>query len=106
LILVQGCAIIYFLLGDTQMPIPTSKQEANAALKEGYVDVVFTKKNGTNRKMIATLLPEVIASAKHTVHGIASVTVPDHQIRCIDTELGEWRSFTLDSITSFEPKQN
>ena len=88
------------------MTIPTSKQEANATLKEGYVDVVFTKKNGTTRKMIATLLPKVVEQIAHE-NGTSyiSVTVPEHQIRCIDAELGEWRSFTLDSITSFEPKQ-
>lgn len=87
------------------MTIPTSKSEANEALKENFVEVKFTKADGTTRTMVATLLPMVINHvANKNGHSTSRVvTVPDHQIRCIDAEIGEWRSFKLDSITSFKP---
>ena len=87
------------------MSIPTSKTEANQSLREGYIEVMFTKVDGSTRRMVATLLPEIINqvannNGRSTSH---TVTVPDHQIRCIDAEKGEWRSFRIDSITSFKP---
>jgi hypothetical protein len=89
------------------MSIPKSKTEINKILTEGYVEVLFTKRDGSSRRMLATLLPEVVAhvAAKNGNSTSSVRQVPDHQICCIDSEIGEWRSFTLDSITSFEPKQ-
>ena len=85
------------------MQIPTLKPEFNAILAENYVEVIFTKADGSSRRMLATLKPEIIAHVAHKNGNSTGrvVTVPDHQIRCIDAELGEWRSFRIDSITSF-----
>jgi WYL_2, Sm-like SH3 beta-barrel fold len=87
------------------MSIPKSKSEANQLLTEQICEVHFTKKDGTSRKMLATLMPEwvnKVASKNGKATG-STRNVPEHQICCIDTEKGEWRSFTIDSITSFKP---
>ena len=82
------------------MNIPSTKVEINAILKEHIVKVKFRKANGTIRNMQATLVPKVIneVSAGFTGH---SVSVPDHQIRCVDVEIGQWRSFNIDTILEF-----
>ena len=86
--------------------IPKTKSEINALLKEGYVEVKFTKVDGSTRTMLATLLPDVIThvAAKHGASTGSVRQTPEHQVSCIDAEKGEWRSFRIDSITSFEPK--
>lgn len=85
------------------MQIPTSKSDINSILTENYVEVIFTKVNGTPRTMLATLKPEVVAHvAQKNGHFTGSIRqVPEHQVCCIDAQIGEWRSFRIDSITSF-----
>jgi hypothetical protein len=80
--------------------IPTTKLEINEILHDHMVNVKFTKVNGTIRNMKATLMPEVVNKISRGATG-STRTVPDHQICCIDTEINEWRSFTIDSIIEF-----
>lgn len=88
------------------MTIPSTKIEINEVLHNNIVEVKFTKVNGSTRTMLATLQPEVVDNVA-TKNGKATGSTkqtPDHQINCIDTEIGEWRSFRIDSIISFNVK--
>lgn len=68
-------------------------------LKEEVVTIKFTKKNGTDRVMKATLHDRLVANTNGTGKkenaGVISVT---------DVEIDEWRTIRLDSIKeiSFE----
>lgn len=72
-------------------------------LKDNYVKVIFTKRDGTERTMICTLISNVIEK----LFPPSDNDKPKRQssletIVCIDVEKQEWRSFRLDSIISFE----
>ena len=70
-------------------------------LKEEIVTIKFTKKDGTDRVMKATLHDRLVANTSGTGRKenaeVISVT---------DVEIDEWRSIRLDSIKeiSFDPK--
>jgi len=70
-------------------------------LKEEIVTIKFTKKDGTDRVMKATLHDRLVANTNGTGRKenaeVISVT---------DVEIDEWRSIRLDSIKeiSFDPK--
>lgn len=69
-------------------------------LKEGVHTVTFVKKDGTKRVMNATLKPDVIEEVSD--YGYSDMYYDKNQIRCIDTDKKEWRSFLLDSVISFD----
>lgn len=79
-----------------------TKQDYNDLLKQHLCEVVFTKKNGDQRVMKCTLKQDVINSISTPKHTSRTVTVPDHQVRCVDTEKMEWRSFDLADVISFK----
>jgi hypothetical protein len=76
------------------------KSTAKEQLHEGTVRVVFTKKDGTEREMLATLhdgsIPE---EAKPKTEG--GTTYSEDALRVFDVEVQEWRSFRWDSIKQF-----
>ncbi len=59
------------------------------------------KKNGQERVMRCTTKSDIIDQHNLTPSGGGS-TVPDSQIRCIDVDIMQWRSFTTDSVISFQ----
>lgn len=63
--------------------------------------VVFTKQDGTERTMLCTLNQNVIDMHNLTPVG-GGREGPIEQIRCVDVDIMQWRSFNLDSILSFE----
>jgi hypothetical protein len=77
-----------------------SKSEYNQALKNGICTVVFRKKDGTNRTMTCTLQQEFLEKSGLIPVGGGAV-VPDTQVRCVDTEIMQWRSFNIDSVIKF-----
>jgi hypothetical protein len=83
------------------------KTEYNANLYEHVCEVKFEKADGTIRTMLCTLKPDVIqkliqpVTEDATTEPVVKKTVPDYQIRCIDVEKMQWRSFNIDSIRSF-----
>ncbi|NBO99931.1 MAG: DUF2693 domain-containing protein [Proteobacteria bacterium] len=63
-------------------------------LKSNVVTIRFTKKDGTERVMNATLDENKIAKTKNP----ANDELSDSVIRVTDVDIGEWRSIRYDSI--------
>ena len=64
-------------------------------LKLGNVEVLFTKKDGSERKMLCTL---VNIPAEHQPKN--EVEYAENTVRVFDIEKQGWRSFRLDSVKS------
>ncbi len=58
--------------------------------------ITFTKKDGTERHILPTLIESRIPSDKQPKAQGSSFT--DEAVRVFDTEIQEWRSFRFDSI--------
>lgn len=71
------------------------------ALQEGVLEIVFTKKDGTERTMKCTTNPELIAETAHgnTPENMNKEPEPD-LFRVTDIDINEWRSFRFDQIIS------
>jgi hypothetical protein len=78
-----------------------TKVEYNQALRNKICTVVFHKKDGSERTMHCTLQQDIIENNNLSPVGGGSV-VPDTQVRCIDTDIMQWRSFNIDSVITFE----
>jgi hypothetical protein len=76
-----------------------TREEVVAILQnEDLVEVSFTKKDGTERRMRCTLkMKEIPADKRPTGEGRPYT---DQQVRVFDLDKQEWRSFTLESIIS------
>ena len=64
-------------------------------LRLGNVEVLFTKKGGSERKMLCTL---VNIPAEHQPKN--EVEYAENTVRVFDIEKQGWRSFRLDSVKS------
>ena len=74
-------------------------------LQETTVFVTFTKKDGTERVMAATLNQNAIPADKMPkVSESATNTKSESAQRVFDTEINEWRSFRWDSVKGIEAK--
>jgi hypothetical protein len=69
-------------------------------LKEREVTIFFTKKDGTERKMICTLLESKIPTEKMPKN--EKKVKSKESIAVFDVEKTDWRSFRWDSITKVE----
>lgn len=73
-----------------------TREELVNLLKENVIQVLFIKRDGTERLMFATLMETRIPSRK------LSETTPRHyseeNIRVFDIEKQEFRAFRIDSI--------
>ena len=76
-----------------EMELDELRKWLTGVLKEEVVTIKFTKKDGTDRVMKATLHDRLVANTNGTGKkenaGVISVT---------DVELDKWRSIRLDSI--------
>ena len=77
-----------------------NRDEVVETLKNGVHTIVFTKRDGSERTMKATLLKETFepllkGNDKRSV-------VYDDIIPVVDTELNEWRSFDIASLKSID----
>jgi len=71
-------------------------------LHEGVSEVNFVKVDGTNRKMLCTLIPSMMDAASQIVATSdddkpARPVNPDI-VKCYDVEAMGWRSFRVDSV--------
>lgn len=71
-------------------------------LAEGETFVIFTKKDGTQRKMRCTLKPELLPE-KPLTENKQERKKSDKIIAVYDLDAGGWRSFNIDSVTYFGP---
>ena len=83
-------------------------KEMKELLKSNICEVVFTKVDGTERTMRATLKPDVITFMEDTLAMKKEDDTPkrtrkanDNVISCYDIEKSDWRSFRIDSVKSF-----
>lgn len=70
------------------------------ALQNNTVRVTFTKANANTRVMLCTLQSNFLPPM--TPRKTDRVIPPNEEvIRVVDLELGEWRSFRVDSVVDF-----
>jgi hypothetical protein len=74
-------------------------------LREGVCEVTFTKVNGDLRTMPCTLNPDMLPPVV-VVEGEEKKErkVSDKSLAVFVTDIGEWRSFRIDSIHSISVK--
>jgi hypothetical protein len=75
------------------------------ALRNDIATITFTKKDGTERVMKGTLMSTelpVFAEADKSKTTKAPKKVNEEVIACFDVEAQGFRSFRIDSVTSFE----
>ena len=73
-----------------------SRDELVNLLHNGIVRVVFSKVNGEERVMLATLVANNIPTPENPP--IPGRKLSEETIRCFDTEKQAWRSFRVDSV--------
>ncbi len=78
----------------------SDKQLLIETLRNGVAEVVFTKKDGTERLMQCTTAENWIPGDKQPKG--SSRSVPSESIAVFDTQIGEWRSFRFNSVISFK----
>ena len=67
-------------------------------LKTDIITVTFTKKDGTERVMKCTTNTDVVPKVE-VKEGAKPRKVSETTMRVFDTDIKEWRSFTIKSIT-------
>jgi len=78
------------------------RDRMQALLKTQEVTISFTKKDGTERKMICTLAENKIPSEKMPKNSGKSKS--DDALAVFDLEKNDWRSFRWDSVTKIDFK--
>ena len=71
-------------------------------LKNGVCKVVFTKANGENRVMHATLNEEILPPQQDVEEYIQKKKPNPDVLAVWDTDKGAWRSFRWDSLKEFK----
>lgn len=75
---------------------PRDKEWIHSVLKMHETSIVFTKKDGTERKMLCTLLEDKIPSEKMPKN--SGKAKNEDSIAVFDLEKQDWRSFRFDSV--------
>jgi len=72
-------------------------------LHEGVAEVIFTKKDGTERVMRCTLKPELLPTVevKESDETKPARATPADSLAVFDVEAQGWRSFRYDSVKEF-----
>ena len=83
------------------------KEELKNLLHENTLSVIFKKVDGTERKMLCTLNPELLpATDKQEGDEVKKLKKQsDTNIAVWDLEKNSWRSFRTDSIISYSINQ-
>lgn len=81
-----------------------SKEELVKLMKENFLLVKFTKKDGTEREMTCTLIPENLPP--QFLNGDEQFSKKtrkpnDEVVSTFDVDKKEWRSFRLDSLIEY-----
>lgn len=73
-----------------------------AELFNGPVEVVFEKKDGTQRVMHCTLKEDLIPDVPSKKEGVGEPrTYSDTAIRVWDLDKSDWRAFRVDSVITY-----
>jgi hypothetical protein len=76
----------------------TGREWLRELLRERVVGVVFTKKDGTERVMQATLSEDLIPEVQNSEKTATTRKKSDEALAVWDTEAEGWRSFRWDSV--------
>ncbi len=83
-----------------------NRQQIVETLQHGIVEVNFTKKDGTERKMICTLMEEHLPRVPRFNKEDAPRTRTEDVIAVYDLEKMAWRSFHWTSVNSMADAQH
>ena len=75
---------------------PEGREWLLGLLRDSEVTVKFTKKDGSERKMLCTLAEKKIPSEKSPTN--SGKTKSDEALAVFDLEKQSWRSFRFDSV--------
>lgn len=82
-------------------PKPT-RERILKDMRKSVVSFTFTKKDGTDRDMRATLQVSHMPESKIPVSDSNAIVgmnpAPADVIRCFDVDINEWRSFNISSL--------
>jgi hypothetical protein len=81
---------------NSQVNTPEGRQWMHDMLRAGEMNVTFTKKDGTERSMLCTLMESGIPSEKAPKNTGKKSSVD--AISVFDVEKQDWRSFRFDSV--------
>ena len=84
----------------SQINTPEGREWLKGLLRSEKVKVTFTKKDGTDREMLCTLVSDKIPSEKAPKNTGKSGS--DDALAVFDLEKTEWRSFRWDSVKKIE----
>jgi len=84
----------------SQVDTKEGREWVQSLLKSQEVTISFTKKDGTERKMLCTLVESKIPSEKLPKNSGKSKS--DDALAVFDIEKDAWRSFRWDSVTKIE----
>ena len=89
----------------TELVDTTTKSVLPELLKTSVVTVTFTKKDGTERVMMCTLMPALLPPQVVNEDKPAKKK-SETSIAVYDLEISAWRSITYDSVSSIEVRDN
>lgn len=78
-----------------------NKEDIKNTLRNGIHQVVFTKKDGTERAMMCTLNESIIPQEHKPKEG-STHKVNDSVLAVFDVEKQGWRSFTIADVKSVQ----
>jgi hypothetical protein len=84
----------------SEIDTPEGREWLRGLLRSEKVTVLFTKKDGSERKLICTLKEDKIPSEK--VPKNTGKAKSDEAIAVFDIESQDWRSFRFDSVKKIE----
>lgn len=80
-----------------------TKYDMRQAALNGVITVHFVKRDGTDRRMVCTLLPEYITDDRQLLQENTITRAENPNTLSVwDIEANGWRSFNIDSITRVE----
>ena len=62
-------------------------------LKKGIYSVPFTKKDGSKREMLCTLMANMLPETKGTIREL-----PENLLTVFDIEISQWRTINLSTV--------
>lgn len=76
--------------------------EYRELLNVGTYKVLFTKKDGSIREMVATTDPRIIGEEFFAFPPLPTEMVHPTQVRCYDLDAEGWRSFSAESVLEWK----
>ena len=84
----------------SEIDTPEGREWLRGVLRSEKVTVLFTKKDGSERKLICTLKEDKIPSKKAPKN--TGKAKSEDSIAVFDLEKSDWRSFRFDSVKKVE----